>query len=81
MSDDTGRKATHDDIARLAGDLGELKTARILETGATVGELEEACELAGGDSEAIGRRHVDLTGAVAEIYDILTLDEVYEEDH
>ena len=80
MTDDKARPLTHDDIARLAPDLGELKVARILETGATLGDLEEACTLVTGDGEAIGGRHVDLTGAVKEIYDILTIDEAFEED-
>jgi len=77
---DKARQATHDDIVRLAGDLGELKVARIEETGATVGDLEEACALISGDGEATGDLAVGLSGAVAEIYGILTADETAERD-
>jgi len=79
-SDDKTRAATHDDVVRLAGDLGELRIASILETGASVGELEEACTLASGDGEATGAQPAELVGPVAEIYAILTIDEAYEED-
>lgn len=79
-SDDKARQLTHDDIVRLAGDLGELKIAGILETGATLGDLEEACALVSGDGETIGDLAVELSGAVAEIYDILTIDEATDND-
>ncbi len=73
-------KIAHDDVVRLAGDLGELKIARIIEIGATVGDLEEACAMASGDSEAIGGVQVEPTSIVAEIYDILKTEEAPEKD-
>ena len=75
---ETASQVNHEDIVRLAGDLGELKIARILEIGATVGDLEEACALVSGDGEAIGGVQVEPTGVVAEIYDILKIEEVEE---
>ena len=74
------KQITHDDILRLAGELGELKIASIMETGGTVGDLEEACALLSGDGEATGGRPADLSGPVAEIYDILTIEVTFEED-
>ncbi len=79
-TEEDAKQITHDDIVRLVPDLGDLKIAHILETDATVGDLEEACVLVSGDGEAIGDLQVELSDAVAEIYDILTIDEAYEED-
>ena len=73
-------QVNHDDIMRLAGDLGDLKIARILEIGATVGDLEEACALAFGDGEAIDDVQIGPTGAVAQIYDILKIEEAPDKD-
>lgn len=71
---------THDLVTLLCGDIGDAKTAAILGTEATVKELEEAIAFAAGQSDIMGAERRPLTGVVAELHDILTVDELYDDE-
>jgi hypothetical protein len=71
---------THDIVTLLCGDIGDDKAAAILGTGATVEELEEAIAFAAGQSDVMGDERRPLMGIVAELNDILTADEPFDEE-
>jgi hypothetical protein len=64
------------EVRRLAGPVSEVTIAAILKAGATMQELEIAAAYASGDGEwkSLGR---PLSGKVAQLYDILTADDLY----
>jgi hypothetical protein len=80
-TDDRSRSGviTHDDVVRIAGAIEDEKVAQILAAQPTVEELEEAVAWAKGESDVMGELERPLTGPVAQIYDILTADEEFEE--
>jgi hypothetical protein len=69
------------DILEIAGAIDDGKVAAIERTGATVGELETAVAWASGLSGAMSEERRPLSGVVAEIYEILTADEEYEDEN
>jgi hypothetical protein len=64
-----------DDVRRLAGPLDDETVAQILTMGATYDELEVAAGYAAGDGDRYDREGHELTGRIAEIYEILRADE------
>ncbi len=76
-----GSQITHADIARLLPGLTEAKAAAVEASGATLPQLEEAIAWAAGESDVMGGElERPLDGRVAELYDILTADQAYEDD-
>ncbi|MFQ5953930.1 MAG: hypothetical protein ACE5JZ_02580 [Kiloniellales bacterium] len=73
-------RLTHDRVIDIAGDLGDARIARILATGATVEDLEEAVAWAAGESDVMGEERLPLSGRVAKLYEILTADEDYADE-
>jgi hypothetical protein len=72
----SGRGALgHDEIRRIAGDVGDARIAAIMATGASTEELEEAVAWAAGESDVMGEARLPLSGVVARLYDILVQDE------
>ncbi len=71
---------THDEVAHAVGDIDDVKLAEIIATGATLEELEEAVTWASVINRIGKDLERPLAGVVAEIYDILTADEAYEEE-
>jgi hypothetical protein len=68
------------EVARVCGDILDWKIKAIIESGATVAELEAAAAWAAGADEVLGEEREPLTGATAAVYDILTADEEFDED-
>ncbi len=65
---------TLSEIAELVGGDDPVKHLRILRTGATFGEIEQALAWAAGAGERLGESERPLQGRVAAVYDILTED-------
>jgi hypothetical protein len=71
---------SHDQIVALAGRIDDARLAAIEACGATLEELEEAVAWARGQDDVMGRSKLPFTERVAELYDILTADEYYDDD-
>ncbi|MGH6952878.1 MAG: hypothetical protein ACREGL_01750 [Alphaproteobacteria bacterium] len=89
MQKSTGRRGparrrsgrlTREDVIHVAGELDDLKLGRILATGATMAELEQALAWSQGESDVMGDARQRLTGRVAELYEILAAEEEFEEE-
>ena len=74
------RSLTAQDVKDIAGDLDDAKIAAILATGANAEQLEEAMAWASGESDVMGDLERPLTGAIAQLYDILMTGEELPED-
>ncbi len=73
------RRAPHlhptlSEIAELVGGDDPVKHLRILQTGATFGEIEQALARASGAGEQLGEEERPLEGRVAAVYEILIED-------
>ena len=71
---------THEMVVGLIGEIGNAKIAAILAAGPTPEDLEEAVAWAAGESDVMGEERLPLTGVAARVYDILTADEVYNDE-
>jgi hypothetical protein len=69
------QRPTLSEIASLVGTTDSAQHMRILETGATYAEIEEALARAQGNHEALGEVPRALAGRVAAVYEILLSDE------
>ena len=69
---------TRDDVIHLLGDVSDHKVVEILETGATLEQLEEAAAWLAGESDVMGEERLPLTGAAAKVYEIIARDELPE---
>jgi hypothetical protein len=69
-----------DTILEIAGNIEDAKVAAIERSGATRGQLETAVAWAAGQSGVMGKQHQSLSGVVAEVYDILTADEPFDDE-
>ena len=74
------RSLTAQDVKDIAGDLDDAKIAAILATGANAEQLEEAMAWASGESDVMGDLERPLTGAIAQLYDILMTGDEFPED-
>lgn len=81
MHDANSPVLTRGDIEAIVGPVDEEKMAAIVGTGATQAELVEAFAWTGSDSERMAEAGKTLTGRVAELHEILTVeDEQWGED-
>ena len=71
-----GRRA----ILAIAGNIEDAKVAAIERCGVSREDLEAAVAWAAGQTGVMGKQHRPLSGAVAEAYDILTADEVFDDE-
>ena len=71
---------TADQIHHTVGEVDELVAARIIATGATLAQLEEALAWARGESDVIGDLQRPSDAMVGAVYDILTAEEDFPED-
>jgi len=69
----------YEDVARITGPIDAEKIAQILAARPTAVELEEAVAWAAGESDVMGELERPLTGTVARLYDILTVEEGLED--
>lgn len=67
-------RPTLSEIRELVGGDDPVKHLRILETGATFAEIEQALAWASGAGDVLGEEERPLTGRVAAVYEILTED-------
>ncbi len=67
----SGQRLKHDDVARLVGDLEDVKIVEILAIAPTLEELEEAVAWAESESDVMGKLEKSLSGAAARVYEIL----------
>ncbi|MGD9536705.1 MAG: hypothetical protein AB7P52_13755 [Alphaproteobacteria bacterium] len=63
---------TREQVVAIVGEFSDARIAAILNTGATVEELEEAAALAAGESDVVGREGYKPSRVVATLYDIIS---------
>ena len=73
-------RLTHADVRRLCGDVTDETAARMIATGASVGDLEVALAWSAGESDVMGDERKPLTGHAAELYELLPAAEDEEAD-
>ena len=71
--------ATQAEVLAVLGDLDDAKVVEILKWSPTVAELEEAAIWSAGDGDVLGKEGKPLTGIAAQVFEILTGDELEEE--
>lgn len=77
-----GRPApvTVEAIIDIVGPLTDARVMAIIETGATIEQIEEAAAWAEGESDVMGDLRLRATPPVVAVYEILTAEEKYAED-
>jgi hypothetical protein len=80
MTDHGKHPATAEDIRAIVGRLGDDRIAAILRTGATAADVTEAFTWFTTGEYPVGGRQRPLSGAVAEVYEILKPDQLDEEE-
>lgn len=73
-------RVTRAHIAELVGDIEDIKAAKIIATGATVEDLEEAAAWAAGETDVLGEARRRGSPIVNAIYDILTAEDKFGDD-
>ncbi len=68
------------EILEIAGNIEDAKVAAIERSGTTIEQLEEAVTWASGLSGVMSKERHPLSGVVAELYEILTVDEDYGDE-
>jgi hypothetical protein len=71
---------TGTEIRHVLGDVMDAKVAAILRIGATREDLDAAIAWLAGDTETLSESGHPLSGKAAEIYDVLTTEELWPED-
>lgn len=62
-------------VRRLCGDILDQTVADILETGASVADVEAAMAWMTGETDAMGEARVPLSGLPAAVYDLLIVEQ------
>lgn len=73
-------RLSREEILKIAGNISDAKVAAIEATGATRAQLDAAVAWAAGESDVMGEARRPLSGIVAEVYEILTADETYDDE-
>ncbi len=76
----TEQAVTHEMVVGLIGEIGNDRIAAILALSPTSEDLEEAVAWAAGESDVMGEERLPLTGLAAQVYDILTAGEAYNDE-
>jgi hypothetical protein len=77
----TDKAASHEEIERLLGAIDAHKVVEIMESGATVAELEEVAAHLALETDVMGEQARPLTGRARMIYELVRRDEeTMEED-
>lgn len=72
---------TPEEVKRLLGHIDAHLITEILETGASMTELEEAAAFLRGETDVTGALEIPLTGRVRQVFDLVRRDEErFEED-
>ncbi len=75
----SGGGVTYETITQIFGDMPQAKAVDIIETNATIEDLEEAAAFLAGESDVMGEMERPLAGAAAVVYEIVMSD-AYGED-
>lgn len=70
----------HDDLIRLLGPMDDHKAVEIMALGPTWEELEVVAAYLAGESDVMGEERLPLSGNAGRIHEIVTRDELYDED-
>lgn len=77
----TARNPLHrQDVTSIVGTLDDDKIAAILATGASEEEIAEAFAWANAEDDVLGEVEKSLSGTVAQIFDILTADDAWDDE-
>jgi hypothetical protein len=80
MSSSPAPRLSRADIVGVCGDILDWKIEAIIDSGATLAELEVASAWVRGDDEVLGEEREPLAGTTAQVYDILITDEPSDEE-
>ncbi len=69
------QKATGEDLHQILGDMDDSTAVAILALDPSIAQLEEARVWLSGAGDVLGKEHRPLDGVVAEIFDMLTVEE------
>lgn len=72
------RTATGDDLHQILGDMDDSTAVAILALHPSLAQLEEARVWLSGTGDVLGKEHRPLDGVVAQIFDMLAVDEEEE---
>lgn len=76
----TAQPPSYEELVRLVGELEPARLAEIELLHATISEIEEAVAFATGEDDVMGEARIPLIGRAAEVYEIITSDEVGNEE-
>lgn len=74
------QKPTHDDVIRLLGPLSDQAVADILKVNASYTDLEAVALRLAQEDDVLGEMRQPLTGAAAQVYDIVKSVEAYGDE-
>lgn len=74
------RRLSHAQVVEIAGQVDDIMAARIIETGATAEDLEEAVAWAAGESDVMGSERKRANTVVHSLYNILTAERKFPDD-
>lgn len=80
MNEQRKPSLTHDEVVQECGDIRDSKVVAIIATGANTEELLEAVAYMRGENDIMGEERKQLSGRVAQIYEILTQDDMYADE-
>jgi len=72
-----GPPVTRAQIKEIVGEMDDIKAARIIASGATLDDLEQAAAWAAGESDVMSAALLRASVKVQAVYDILTAEEKY----
>lgn len=64
-------KATHDEVKRLFGDINDHLSVEIIQSGATIAELEEVAAHLAQETDVMGALEKPLTGRALRVFTLL----------
>ena len=74
------QSTNHSDILRLFGELDDHKVEEIIELGPSLDELEVAFAYVAGMNDVMGKERRSLAGRSAQVYEIVTRDDLSVEE-
>lgn len=79
-ADPDAPKLNQSDVVGVCGDILDWKVKAIIETGASLAELEAACAWAVGADEVLGEEREPLSGTTAAVYEVLLANEQFDDE-
>ena len=79
-ADTDAPKLTQAEIVGVCGDILDWKITAIIDSGASLAELEAACAWAAGADEVLGEEREPLSGTTADVYEILLANEQFDDE-